>query len=64
MSETNDLRFMTTTPGSCGTLVETDSSQVLEDRLPTARRHQLPAVSREAENWPSTPESGRSMVAL
>jgi hypothetical protein len=32
MSETNDLRFITTTPGSCGTLIGTDSSQVLEDR--------------------------------
>src|SRR6185312_10615305 len=41
MSETKDLRFITTTPGSCGTVVGTDSSQVFEDRPPTARRHEL-----------------------
>ncbi len=37
MSETNDLRFITTAPGSCGTGVGTDSSRVLEDR-PTAEK--------------------------
>src|SRR5437764_1217346 len=43
-SETNDLRFIPTAPGSCDTGIGTNSSQVLEDRPAALDDRSRPAL--------------------